>query len=382
VPGAASALKQDEYRGVESGAAIRLELRGLRKTLGAATVVNGIDLTIAQGESLVLLGPSGCGKTTTLRMVAGFIPPDSGEIYLSGRLAAGRDVFIPTERRQLGMVFQSYAVWPHKTVFNNVAYGLSVAGTDRATLRRKVDFILDLVQLTGFAERYPGDLSGGQQQRVALARAIVVEPSLLLLDEPLSNLDAGLRQEMRLELKRLHRRTGMTSLYVTHDQEEALILADRVAVMNRGVIEQVDRPETVYRRPRSRFVAAFVGTSNILDGIVTQRDGAGSRLEIRTVLGAPVWAGASAELIGGLAEGDPVAMVLRPEDISLAAPGDGRPTARLVEAAFLGSRHEVELAIGDQRLIAHARSLDMVRDGMVGLEIAAGAAWAVPTAAS
>jgi ABC-type Fe3+/spermidine/putrescine transport system ATPase subunit len=249
-------------------------------------------------------------------------------------------------------------------------------------LRRKVDAVLDLVQLTGFAERYPGDLSGGQQQRVALARAIVVEPSLLLLDEPLSNLDAGLRQEMRLELKRLHRRTGMTSLYVTHDQEEALILADRVAVMNRGVIEQVDRPETVYRRPRSRFVASFVGTSNILDGVVTRRDRAGSRLEIRTGLGVPVWAGAPAELIGGLPEGDRVSLVLRPEDVTLAAPGDGRPTARLLEAAFLGSRHEVELAIGDQRLIAHARSLDMLRDGTVGVDIPAGAAWAIPAGPS
>jgi iron(III) transport system ATP-binding protein len=362
----------------DSEAAIRLELRGLRKKLGGMTVVDGIDLTIAQGESLVLLGPSGCGKTTTLRMVAGFIPPDSGEIHLSGRLAAGRDVFIPTERRQLGMVFQSYAVWPHKTVFGNVAYGLSVAGTDRASLRRKVDAVLDLVQLAGFAERYPSDLSGGQQQRVALARAIVVEPSLLLLDEPLSNLDAGLRQEMRLELKRLHRRTGMTSLYVTHDQEEALILADRVAVMNRGVIEQVDRPEAVYRRPRSRFVASFVGTSNILDGVVTRRDRTGSRLEIRTVLGAPVWAGAPSALVGELAEGDRVSVVLRPEDVGLAAPAGGGPAARLVEAAFLGSHHEVELAIGDQRLIAHARSLEAARDGMVGLDIAAGAAWAIP----
>ena len=365
-------------RPAHPASAPRLELRALRKALGGASIVDGIDLSIASGESLVLLGPSGCGKTTTLRMVAGFIPPDGGEIHLSGRLAAGQGKFVPTERRQLGMVFQSYAVWPHKTVFANVAYGLSIAGHDRFTLRRKVAAVLELVQLGGFAERYPGELSGGQQQRVALASAIVVEPSLLLLDEPLSNLDAGLRQEMRLELKRLHRRTGMTSLYVTHDQEEALILADRVAVMNRGRIEQVDRPEMVYRRPRSRFVAGFVGAGRILDGVVTRLDVPGDRIEVKTALPAPIWAGAAAELIDALAPGAAVSLVLRPEDLLLATPDEGPFAARVVETAFLGGRYEVEIAIGEQRLVTHARSLEMARDGAVGLGILPGSVWAVP----
>jgi ABC-type Fe3+/spermidine/putrescine transport system ATPase subunit len=250
----------------------RLQLNGLAKSLGGSTVVDGVDLTINEGESVVLLGPSGCGKTTTLRMVAGFLDPDSGEIYLEGKLASGNGHSVPTERRNLGMVFQSYAVWPHKTVFENVAFSLAMARLDRAAIRSRVQQVLELVQLGRHAERYPPDLSGGQQQRVALARAIVNQPTLLLLDEPLSNLDAGLREEMRFELKRLHRDRGMTMLYVTHDQDEALVLADRIAVMNRGRIEQLDTPEAIYRRPASRFVASFVGSTNLIEGEVVGKD--------------------------------------------------------------------------------------------------------------
>jgi ABC-type Fe3+/spermidine/putrescine transport system ATPase subunit len=369
-------------RAAETGSPARLELIGIRKALGTGVVVDGIDLHIEEGETLALLGPSGCGKTTTLRMVAGFLEPDAGEIHLSGRAVAGRGASVPTERRQLGMVFQSYAVWPHKSVFDNVAFGVALQGLSRAELQRRVLAALDLVQLADFAKRFPGEISGGQQQRVALARAIVVEPKLLLLDEPLSNLDAALRHEMRLELKRLTKRTGMTSLYVTHDQEEALILGDRVAVMRAGRIEQIDTPEALYRRPRSRFVAGFVGASNAIPANVVERDLLGARLQVEApAFRGPFWAGAEASLLRAASKGDPVMVILRPEDLALAAPGSGDADARLIDAAFIGNRYDVEVDAGGQTLIAHGRSLDQVRDGRVGLGIAPGAAWAVPFAA-
>jgi ABC-type Fe3+/spermidine/putrescine transport system ATPase subunit len=356
----------------------RLRLSGLHKRLGKTQVVDGVDLTIRDGESLVLLGPSGCGKTTTLRMVAGFIAPDEGEIHLSGRLTAGPGVAMPVEQRRLGMVFQSYAVWPHKTVFENVAYGLSVAGVRRAEIRDRVAAALELVQLGALKDRSPGDLSGGQQQRVALARAMVVEPSLLLLDEPLSNLDAGLRQTMRLELKRLHQRTGMTTMYVTHDQEEALVLADRLAVMREGRIEQLDTPEAIYRRPCSRFVAGFVGASNILEAKVVEVDRAGARLLALTGLGAPVWAGAGAGLLANAMVGMAIGVVLRPEAIRLGAVAPEGCVGRLREAAFLGSRYEAVIEAAGRMLTVHSRRLDVPVDGVVGLTLKPGSLWAVP----
>jgi ABC-type Fe3+/spermidine/putrescine transport system ATPase subunit len=364
--------------GPSPSAPARLSLTGVRKSLGAANVVNGIDLTVNAGESVVLLGPSGCGKTTTLRMVAGFMDPDAGEIHLAGRLAAGGGVSMPTEHRRLGMVFQTYAVWPHKTVFGNVAYGLSINGNDRATIHAKVEAALDLVQLSGLGDRFPADLSGGQQQRVALARAMVVEPSLLLLDEPLSNLDASLRQDMRLELKRLHQRTGMTTLYVTHDQEEALVLADRIAVMNLGRIEQLDTPEAIYRRPQSRFVASFVGSSTIIEATVVQIDAVAGRILAATALGAPFWTNAGENLIAAASIGAAIAVVLRPEDIVLVRPGSGGYRATLCDAVFLGSRYEVTVNVSGQQFIAHTRTLDMLQDGTADLVIAPDAAWAVP----
>ena len=322
----------------------RLELIGLRKQLGDTPVVDGISLRVNEGESLVLLGPSGCGKTTTLRMVAGFIEPDDGEIRLAGKLASGAGTFVPVERRQLGMVFQNYAVWPHKTVYDNVAFSLSLGKGDRSTVKRRVEEVLHLVHLHTHAQRYPAELSGGQQQRVALARAIVAEPSLLLFDEPLSNLDAGLREEMRYELKRLHRQNGITMFYVTHDQEEALVIADRIAVMNNGRIEQCDSPEAIYRRPRTRFVASFVGTTNLIEGRVAAVDAGQTRLLVQSSLGEPFWAACSPRGISGHRAGDAVTVSVRPESILFTADGTGL-RGRIIESAFLGSRYDLAVEV-------------------------------------
>ena len=219
---------------------LKLELVNVVKRFASEgePVIRGLSTTVAEGQMLVLLGPSGCGKTTTLQLVAGLLHPDDGSIIIDGKAVAGPGWGLPPERRNLGMVFQSYAVWPHKTVFENVAYGLELRSVPREELRRRVQQALDLVHLGELGERYPSEISGGQQQRVALARAIVVEPSLLLLDEPLSNLDATLREQMRIELKLLQRKLGLASIYVTHDQAEAMVLADHLVVMRNGIIEQ------------------------------------------------------------------------------------------------------------------------------------------------
>ena len=241
-----------------------IEIRGLRKTYGEAVALDGIDLDVNDGEVLALLGPSGCGKTTTLQLLAGFLTPDAGEIKVGGRLLSSRRSVVPPERRNMSLIFQSYAVWPHKTVGENVAFGLQVRRLPRAEIARRVAAILETVRLGPLVDRYPAELSGGQQQRVALARALVVEPQILLLDEPLSNLDANLREEMRFEVRRLHDSTGITMVYVTHDQAEAMVTSDRVAVMNHGRIEQVAPPDQVYEEPTTRFVASFIGRTNVL----------------------------------------------------------------------------------------------------------------------
>ena len=234
-------------------------LRGLTKRFGDQTALDGVSLEIQHGQLVCLLGPSGCGKTTALRLVAGFIEPTGGEILLGDRVVSAPGRALPPEQRNVSMVFQTHALWPHMTVAENVAYGLRVRKLDRATIARKVSAILTTTHLAPFAERYPGELSGGQQQRVSLA-------DTLLLDEPLSSLDANLREEMRFEVRRLHDAYRYTSIYVTHDQGEAMTTADRIAVMNAGRIEQVGTPEEVYECPRSEFVARFLGGSNILRG--------------------------------------------------------------------------------------------------------------------
>ncbi len=238
-----------------------VELRQLCKRYGASVAVDRIDLSIADGEMMALVGPSGCGKTTALRMIAGLIEPDAGQVRIGGADLTRA----PVHTRNLGLVFQSYALFPHMTVFENVAFGLRRRGVREPELGRRVGGALDLVRLAALAGRYPGQLSGGQQQRVALARAVVTEPRVLLLDEPLSNLDAALRDEMRVELRRLQQRLGITTVFVTHDQHEALTLADRMAVMRAGRIEQLGTPQEVYERPASAFVAGFVGRSNLFE---------------------------------------------------------------------------------------------------------------------
>jgi iron(III) transport system ATP-binding protein len=249
----------------------RIDVSDLVIRYGEATAVNGVSFTVGQGEHLTLLGPSGCGKTTTLRAIAGLEQPASGRILVDGKAMfdSARKVNVPAEERGVSMVFQSYAVWPHMTVFDNVAYGLRVRKQGKDEIRKNVERALDLVQMRHLADRGASKLSGGQQQRVALARAIAFSPTVVLFDEPLSNLDAKLRAEMRVELRELQRRLGITSVYVTHDQEEALAISDRVIVMNVGVIEQIGTPEQIYNSPRSRFVADFVGSANLIKGKLT-----------------------------------------------------------------------------------------------------------------
>jgi iron(III) transport system ATP-binding protein len=243
-----------------------VELRGLTKNFGSLTVVNDVSLVIEHGSLVCLLGPSGCGKTTTLRLIAGFLEPTAGEIRVGDRVVSTPQYTLPPERRNMSMIFQSYALWPHMTVAENIVYGLKLRKAHHDTIRRKLDSILATTRLAPLADRYPGELSGGQQQRVALARALIVEPETLLLDEPLSNLDANLREEMRFEVRRLHDEYRYTTVYVTHDQAEAMTTADVIAVMNAGKIEQAGTPTEIYDRPRSQFVARFIGMSNVITG--------------------------------------------------------------------------------------------------------------------
>ncbi|MBX6427181.1 MAG: ABC transporter ATP-binding protein [Variibacter sp.] len=249
-----------------------VELRNLVKRYGDVPAVDNVSLRIEHGLLVCLLGPSGCGKTTTLRLIAGFIEPTEGEIQVGDRVVSSPARTLPPEQRKMSMIFQSYALWPHMTVRENVAYGLQLRKMDRATIARKVDAILATMRLEKLAERYPGELSGGQQQRVALARALIVEPETLLLDEPLSNLDANLREEMRFEVRRLHDEYRYTTVYVTHDQSEAMTTADLICVMNAGKIEQTGTPEDIYYRPRSEFVARFIGSSNVVRGKALDAD--------------------------------------------------------------------------------------------------------------
>src|SRR3981189_2149747 len=245
-----------------------VDLRCLPRSFGSLAVVDNVSLRIDHGQLVCLLGPSGCGKTTTLRLIAGFLEPSEGEIHVGDRLVSSKPRTLPPEQRKMSMIFQSYALWPHMTVTENIVYGLRLRKIDRATIAKKLDVILKATKLEILAQRYPGELSGGQQQRVALARALIVEPETLLLDEPLSNLDANLREEMRFEVRRLHDEYRYTTVYVTHDQSEAMTTADVIAVMNAGKIEQAGTPEDIYDRPRSEFVARFIGSSNVIKGKV------------------------------------------------------------------------------------------------------------------
>jgi len=246
-----------------------LRLSGIEKHYGGTVAVAGIDLDVAEGEFVTLLGPSGCGKTTTLGLIAGFFPPTAGEIYLKGKPVAD----LPSFKRDIGVVFQDYALFPHMTVAENVAFGLRMRKVASADTARRVKDALDLVKLGGFGERRPLQMSGGQRQRVALARALVINPTVLLLDEPLSNLDLKLREEMRIEIVSIQRRLGITTVFVTHDQGEALVMSDRIAVMNHGRIEQIGDPSAIYEAPATRFVAEFIGRMNMFAAVVTPERG-------------------------------------------------------------------------------------------------------------
>jgi len=317
-------------------------LRGLTKRYGSQTVLDNISLEIASGQLVCLLGPSGCGKTTALRLLAGFIEPTAGEIALGERVVSSPARTVPPERRNVSMVFQSYALWPHMTVAENIAYGLKLRKLERASMAKKVEAILATTQLLPFAERYPAELSGGQQQRVSLARALIVEPDTLLLDEPLSNLDANLREEMRFEVRRLHDAYHYTTVYVTHDQSEAMTTADLIAVMNAGRIEQLGTPQQVYDEPRSEFVARFIGGSNIIRGKAL--DATHMTVAGRTIAcsGAPMVPGTS------------VAVSVRQHEVRLSeeTPSASANALRglVVRNVFLGSARDyvVEVADGTQ----------------------------------
>ena len=337
-----------------------LDLEKLTKRYGAVVSVDAVDLSVAHGEFVCLLGPSGCGKTTTLRMIAGLAEPDAGEIRVGGRLMSSSRAVLPPEQRNMSMIFQSYAVWPHMTVRENVAYGLKLKAVPAAEKQSRVAAMLEATRLAALAQRYPAELSGGQQQRVALARALAPKPDILLLDEPLSNLDANLRAEMRYEIRRLHEEFQYTSVYVTHDQVEAMTMADRIVVMNAGRIEQIGTPEEVYERPNSAFVAKFIGGGNVV--------------KVRHVGDRTVDIGGHALEIG---EGDfagpgrDMAICVKTHDLELVLPTnatENNVVPGIVRGqAYLGSHRDYIVDIGQEVLIAAPPELQVMTGSHVGV---------------
>ncbi len=324
---------------------VHLELSEVSKRYGAVQAVDRVSLAITPGERLALLGPSGCGKTTTLNLIAGFLSPDAGAIRIAGRDIAS----VPAHKRNAGMVFQNYALFPHLTVFENVAFGLRMRRVERGEVTRRVGEALGLVRLEGLAARYPRQLSGGQQQRVALARALVIHPEILLLDEPLSNLDAKLRQEMRVELVEILRKVRITTIFVTHDQDEALALSDRLAIMNHGRVEQLGSPTQVYEEPATGFVAKFLGETNVLPGRVAAVDAQGLVCDIGGGLRV------RSERKADAAVGDPVEVIVRAERLRLTpTPSDLANSfpAHLEHVMYLGSDIRYVVRLGDHRLVA------------------------------
>jgi len=326
-----------------------VELRDLTKRFGDAVAVDGISLQVGRGELLALLGPSGCGKTTTLRIVAGFEEPTSGEVLIDGHDAVG----IPPHKRNVNTVFQNYALFPHLDVLENVAYGLKQRKVARAERRARAQEALELVRMAPYAARRPAELSGGQQQRVALARALVLRPKVLLLDEPLGALDLKLRKEMQIELKRIQEEVGVTTVIVTHDQEEAMALADRIAVMDAGRIEQLDAPGVVYDRPATAFVAEFVGELSFLDGTVVT---GGEEPEVDCGEGLRLHPG---RVLASIAAGDHVRIGLRPEHVRAHLDGDGIP-ATVARTMVLGREVRVlcTLPTGAEMSVLQGRGVD------------------------
>jgi spermidine/putrescine transport system ATP-binding protein len=321
-----------------------VSLRGVTKRFGELTAVDSIDLDIREGEFFTMLGPSGCGKTTTLRMIAGFEEPNAGEILVGGTDVAG----LPAHKRPTNTVFQSYALFPHLSVRENVAYGLKRKKVDKSEIEERVNAELERVGLANEANRKPNQLSGGQQQRVALARAVVNLPKVLLLDEPLGALDLKLRKGLQLELKRIQKEIGITFVYVTHDQEEALTMSDRIAVMNRGIVEQIAEPVEVYERPETTFVAGFIGVSNLMPGVV--RSISAGRAEVELEAGVTVSAGAD-----GLATGERCHAVVRPEKLDVRPKGEASTIAGdaqsvngvVVSSVYLGTATQLVVELRD-----------------------------------
>ena len=333
-----------------------IRLEAIRRTFGAVRAVDDISLEIRQGEFFTLLGPSGCGKTTLLRMIAGFCDVERGSVWFGDQ----RIDKLPAHRRNTGMVFQNYAIFPNLTVERNVAYGLRARGLDRAEIAPRVEKALQTVRLAGYGARWPHELSGGQLQRVAIARSLVIEPAVLLFDEPLSNLDAQLRVQMRVEIRQLQQSLGLTAVYVTHDQEEALAVSDRIAVLNAGRVEQVGTPEAIYRQPATAFVAEFIGATNMLSGVAGAFDGATT---------AVTACGITLHVAGQVAApGVNLLLSLRPETLRLVEPAAGGPQlpARLQLREFLGPIVRLHMTLPDGtpiRVSALAGQADMAQPG-------------------
>ena len=334
-----------------------VELKNLRKEYGKTVAVDGVDLQIGKGEFMTLLGPSGCGKTTTLRMIAGLVEPTGGEIRVGDKLLSSPGAkMVPPEKRNMGMVFQSYAVWPHMKVFDNVAFPLHNLKKSKEEIRRRVRAALELVQLSGLEDRYPTHLSGGQQQRVALARAMAIEPDTLLFDEPLSNLDAKLREEMRFELKEIQRRIGVTSIYVTHDQAEAMAISDRIAVMLNGRIKQVGTPCEIYDDPQDPFTAEFIGLANLLPAKVTAQSTvclAGKQeIDIEGCRALPMAAD--------------VVISIRPHNVRIHRPDNQtrNELAGIVEkGSYLGDKIDYRVQVGEHKLRVQTAPGEVYADG-------------------
>jgi iron(III) transport system ATP-binding protein len=333
-----------------------IHVESLVKEFAENRALNDVSFHVAEGELFTLLGPSGCGKSTTLMSIAGFQTPEAGRIAVGGDVFydAAKRVNVAAERRNLGIVFQSYAVWPHMTVFDNLAFPLKVRKTKRAAIRSRVLEVLELVEMAQFVDRYPHQLSGGQQQRVALARALVYSPSVLLLDEPFSNLDAKLRERARAWVKELQHRLGLTTVFVTHDQDEALSMSDRVAVMNLGEVQQIGTPEEIYKQPVNRFVAEFVGRVNLLSGAVAAYEG--GRVALELAGGRKLWVKAERAPVPNSA----ITLVVRPEALRIEAAegstmnGSNTLDAKVHSVAFLGDHYQYELDAGPLTLTAQS----------------------------
>jgi iron(III) transport system ATP-binding protein len=343
-----------------------LEFRAVVKRFGLVSAVDGISFSLREGELFTLLGPSGCGKTTTLRLIAGLEEPDSGEILIHDVAVATpeRGLFSPPEKRNLGMVFQSYAVWPHLTVFENVAFPLRVRRETGNEVRRRVLQALETVGLGGLAERGATQLSGGQQQRVALARALVYQPSILLLDEPLSNLDAKLREQMRVEIRALQKKLSLTILYVTHDQAEAMTLSDRIAVMNRGKFEQIGTPEEVYEKPATPLVAEFLGRTVSFEGKIA-RNATGWWIEFPDGTGR---CSLAHESLNSLTDGAPARVITRPEDVQIVTGCELDPdrlSATVEQVAYLGDHFEYQVRAAGVDFVLSAPKRQRFRVGEV-----------------